>query len=216
MVLLITATPWEASAIRRRLPARTGRTRRPIRLLETGIGATAARHALAETDVPDVTLTVSCGFAGAIQPELRTGELVADVRGLETELLEALREGAAAAGLRLSFGTIGQAEKVLTAAEKGRLAADPSARLAAVDMETSAVRSWSSERAAPCLAVRSVLDESSDELPTGWPDGPGLAAAVRYVYSHAGELPRIVSAWRKSAKASDTLARGLAAFLERI
>jgi adenosylhomocysteine nucleosidase len=217
MVLLATATPWEASAIQKRLPARTGASGQKVELVETGVGAAAAAKSMARyADAADLTLVASCGFAGAVQDSLSTGDLVADVRGLELEWVSILRDSAAQRGLTLALGPVGHAEKILTGADKRRLASDPAARWAAVDMETEAVRDWASRRGVPCLAYRAVLDETDDELPRDWPEGPGWAASLSYVGSHLGSLPLLLRTGRKSAKAGKSLARGIEGWLEKI
>jgi adenosylhomocysteine nucleosidase len=217
VILLVTATPWEAGPIEHRMPRRTGRSGREVALLRSGIGETSAERALDGcAGAESAALIVSCGFAGAVHPDLATGDLVADSRALESEMVEALRESAASAGLRLAFGHVGHADRVLTATDKRRLASGPAARWAVVDMETAAVRRWAESRGVPCLALRAVLDGLDDELPGEWPDGPGAKAAAAYMLSHLGSAGLLLRTWRKSAKASESLARGIEAFLEAI
>lgn len=179
MILLAVPTRWETDAILRRLPMDTlgagtyltTSPRIPVALVRTGEGDAAVRAALqalesrpAVFESGPIALVVSCGFAAAVQSELRPGDVVADVRGLDSTIVEASRQAASSAGVRLAFGPVGHADPPLDSTARLRLGADPAARVAVLDAETASVKLWSAARGVPCLAVRAVLEAAAESV----------------------------------------------------
>lgn len=223
-ILLCAATRWEARPLMRRWGLKpssmdsfegfAGKT--PVVLLKTGIGGESAARALAgRSDMDKVRCVVSTGFAGALQPGMASGDLAADLHGLDLELVEAAREIAAAQDALIHFGRIAHSDKVLSKpAEKAALGT--AARASAVDMESAALRNWCAARNIPFLAVRVVLDGLNDRLPSKVPEGENLAALARYALENFGELPAMISTGLKQKKGMRALSAFLEKFLEKL
>ncbi|TBR20866.1 hypothetical protein EPO15_11855 [bacterium] len=222
-VLLTAATPWESRPLAKALgllPDGPGLwrgtlgARRGI-LLETGMGGPAAAAALervfgkANGSTPG--LIVSTGLCGALQPELRPGDLVVDVHGGPAELALAAPAAAKKAGVTLHIGAVADADHVLTAAEKRALAGK--LRAAAVDMESAAVRLWAGGRGSDFLAARAVLDALAEDAPSQAPEGGSFAAALRFAAAHWTKLPRLAATGWRARRGMDALGRFLSVYL---
>lgn len=219
-ILLSAATKWEVDPVAKALGLSStdgfryaGKTSSgtPLLLIKTGIGRDNAARALA--GVCGARIVVSTGFAGALQPGMRSGDLVADLRGADTGTVEAARETAEKLGLKLHFGKIADSSVVCGPAEKALLAAKE--RAAAVDMETAAVRRWADAARIPALAIRAVLDEAGDRLPAP-PAGEEAGKLARYVLSNLASLPLMTATGLRQRRAAATLARFLGRFLEAL
>jgi adenosylhomocysteine nucleosidase len=166
-------------------------------------------------------LVVSAGFVGALDPNLRRGELVVPT--------VAITEGDARQIPLVPYGPVGGAagestaivtvdRVVATAAAKAELAASTAARL--VDMETHAVATAAYEAGLPCASVRVVSDTADQELP---PEVAALAtpqsAARRFgrALGAIGRRPRAAfdlwRVWEHAVVDGRTLAAALVAGL---
>lgn len=127
-------------------------------LLITGMGRRNASTRFAETlrrVNPDRVLT--CGFAGALNPEFKIGDVLFDEdydAGISKELLSA---GAIPAKFYCSVRV------AVTAAEKAELWRTTGAD--AVEMESSVIRSLCRERGIPSATVRVISDAAHEDLP---------------------------------------------------
>ncbi|MBI4422609.1 MAG: hypothetical protein HY554_02715 [Elusimicrobia bacterium] len=227
MILLTAATPWEAKPLARRWglalerapgPGRlyAGRVAgRELRLAQTGMGSAktaAALQALEAGDASAPAAVASVGLAGALQPGVRAGELVADLRGAPLDWLQAARETAGELRMPLHLGAIRSADRVLGPREKRELGA--AQRAVAVDMETSAVRAWSERRGAVFVGVRAVFDELDERAPEGGPEDDSAGATLRFAASRWAELPRLVRFWPRQAGGMRVVGRFLERWLE--
>ncbi len=219
-ILLTAATRWEADPVAKALGLSSADGIRhegqassgtPLLLIKTGIGRDNAARALA--DIHEARVVVSTGFCGALQPGMRSGDLVADLRGIETPWVEAAREAASAQGVKLHFGKIADSAVVCGPAEKALIAAKE--RAAAVDMETAAVRRWADAAKVPVLAIRAVLDEAGDRLPAP-PAGEEIDKLARYVLSNILSLPLLAATGLRQRRAAAALAGFLSRFLEAL
>ncbi len=227
MILLATATPWETDPLKTRWRLREGAlagcyegsvSGHALRLLETGIGAdsTKARleRLLAAEERFKPELVISSGLAGALQPGLKAGELVADLREAPLEIVRSARETAARLKLPLHLGAFYTSDRVLEPAlkrEAGRLK-----RALAVDMESASLRAWSAQRGAAFVGLRAVLDTVDGRLPSGVPESGGLAALARYVAEHVGEFPLMLRLWPAQRRGMDSLGRFLESWLSTL
>ena len=220
-VLITAATRWEAAPLARGLGLRSSAANRfegragarPVVLVKTGIGATKTTEALERGCVAgDFGLALSVGLCGALQPELKTGDLVADAQNADMDYVTPLRETAVSLGLPLHFGKILHANILLRPEDKRRLGVE--LRTVACDMETAAVRRWAYDKI-PVIGLRAVLDEVDEELPDS-PAGEDAAALARYALSHAGQMPRLIRLGLRSSRAMRVLARFLKIYLEAV
>jgi hypothetical protein len=114
------------------------RHRLPVRILVSGVGATAARKAM--ESVGEASLVISAGYCGALDPYLKIG----DVRcSDETKIL-----------------TVDHL--VATPDAKRRLRAETGADI--VDMEAEPIRRLCESRNIPFLAVKAVSDTAGTAL----------------------------------------------------
>ncbi len=220
-VLLTAATRWESRPLAAALglsPAADGRWEgsqggRRVTLVQTGMGAERTAAALGRGFVAaDYGLALSAGLCGAMQEEVRSGDIVADAREAEMDFVVPLRETAKALRLPFHFGRILHTNLVLQPAAKRRLGAEH--RAVACDMETQAVRRWAHGTALTVLGVRAVLDEVGQRAPADAPEGDDAASLARYALAHAAELPLLAGTGLRSARAMRRLSRFLKAYLE--
>ena len=130
----------------------------PHRVVVSGMGqarALAAARAVLESSEAEWLLT--CGFAGALRPDLRVGDLVHDADPwfplpLESPSLHS-RPSRLACSTRVA----------VTRHDKARLHAETGAD--AVEMESGVIRDLCLARAMPSATLRVVSDEAHEDLP---------------------------------------------------
>ena len=179
-----------------------------------GIGDGTARTVADE----EPRLVVSCGFCGALDPRLETGDVVigSAVRTEAGEVLRAsadLLEQARRALSELPFyeGELLDAKSVAATPAEKRARASTGAL--ALDMETHPLALAASKAGIPWLAVRVVLDPLDQALPafTREPRKSYVAPAIRHALSGprgAVQIARLASASRRAgASLEDALRR---------
>lgn len=198
-VLLCAATRWEISPLVRSWGLKRASENlfegtiggRAALLLKTGIGKENVSKALQSLETAanqaPARLVCSIGFAGALQPEMKPGDLVADLQGSDLEVVEAAREIAAGQKAGLHFGRILHSD-TLVASPKEKTALGAARRAGAVDMETAVLRSFASRNGLPFYAVRVILDAVDESLPRP-PSGEDAASLARYALENIGRLP---------------------------
>ncbi len=206
MIALTAATPWE---------------RRPLEKLgvpvwETGIGPTRTKIALNKIPSPEPeSIVISSGFAGALQPGLRSGDLVMDPLEGPIELAVGARELAESLEMTMHMGKIYSVNRVVSDGA-GKRELGKSHRAAAVDMETAAVRDWCQRNGATALAIRVILDEIDDPLPDGLPQDTSFMAGVQYALSRPAQIPMLIGLGIRQKRAMDGLLRFLECYLPSI
>jgi len=219
-VLITAATKWEAGPLVKALglaEAAPGRYEgaiggRPVTLLKTGIGAKNTADAL-KIRPESFGLAISAGLCGGMLKEAKTGDIVADAREADLDLVKPLRETALKLALPFHFGKILHTNVVLKPAVKKALGDEH--RALACDMETAAVRRWAGGKT-ETLAVRVVLDEVHEEIPSEAPEGEDAASLARFALAHASSMPFLIRTGFRSARAMNTLSTFLKAYLEAI
>jgi adenosylhomocysteine nucleosidase len=180
----------------------------------SGMGTTravAAAQAILDAAEPEWVLT--CGFAGALAPGLKIGDLVHDA--------DPWFPIDPSAGLpRARPGRFHCSRRVaVTRDEKTRLHHDTGADV--VEMESGAVRDLCRARGVPSATLRVVSDEASEDLPL---DFNALMTASNDL--HAGRMAWAIAQapWkivellrfqRRVARASDVLARALVGWMQQ-
>jgi adenosylhomocysteine nucleosidase len=166
-LLVVAALELELAPLRRRMM-------QDLTLLVTGEGPDNARRALAasleQTRQPAV---IAIGFAGALSPQLRVGDLVVVTAiGGSHALAPSPRFLSAAQGLAerdssIHFGAaVTTPDVICSADEKRQLATEMSAwSPLCVDMESAGFVAACSETGIPLLIVRSISDLYDEDLP---------------------------------------------------
>ena len=201
--LVCFALTEEATAFRQLVPSR-----RNVLSLITGIGRknaeTACRELLSRTS-PHRVLT--CGFAGGLAPQLKTGDVVffTEDAGL-TQLL------AASGGTAAKFVC---AERIATtAAEKAELYRSTGAD--AVEMESAVIQLICRERGIPCATVRVISDTAGEDLPLDFNRLAKPDLNIHYgklalaIAKSPGKIPALLKLRRQTRFAAEQLARVLA------
>jgi adenosylhomocysteine nucleosidase len=129
-----------------------------IRRYITGMGRDNAERAI-ETAISEIRprLVLTCGFAGGLNPVLKSSEVVFNAEP-GTTLYDKLKEAGATP---VSFFC---ARRVaITSEEKQRLWRGTG--LDAVEMESESIRDYCRERDIPCATVRAISDTALEDLP---------------------------------------------------
>lgn len=196
--------------------------RAEIALGHTGVGfaaATANVRALLAAHAPDYLICT--GFAGALDPQLRLGDLVVATNFSAETLLEVCR-AVLAGHPRSFFGPLtSQPEASESVAAKSRLAIRTGAL--AVDMETSAVAEECARAGVPLLAMRVISDVAGSPLPVPmkhWFDlkrqRPRPIALLFYLATHHKQIVPFVRFVSALPKLRAVLARSLIELIEAI
>jgi len=165
-LLIVAPTAREFAGTERAVPG--------LHTVVVGMGETSAdatRKALT-AHVPTVLLSI--GFSGALDPGLRTGDIVvsdsvlmaATGRRLELDPTHAasVRGLLEAAGIAVRPGaTLTTKDPVLSSARK--LSYHKTTKTSIVDMETTWIATAAREAGIPMLSVRTVIDEARHDLP---------------------------------------------------
>lgn len=175
-----------------------------VSILISGIGrknAESAINAALKDDSPRRVFT--CGFAGALNPALRGGDVVFTTNdaGLQKRLIAT---GAKPAKFLC-------ASKVAsTAAEKLELHRTTSAD--AVEMESEVIQSICQERSIPCATVRVISDTANEDLPLDFNKLSNADLSLNYgklalaVAKSPGKIPALLRLQKKCKFAAERLA----------
>ena len=185
-----------------------------IAVVESGPGQTrAARATQALLDAHAPKWIISTGFAGALQPELKTGDLVVANRIVTTSgdelTIDVGMDSDTARGLHVGrLLTVDHMVRTIT--EKKQLAEQTSSL--AVEMESFAVATVCQRAKTRCMAIRAISDDLSADLPPEVLSLVGETGAVRFgaVIGSLFKRPSsIKDMWRlreQAAVAADRLA----------
>jgi nucleoside phosphorylase len=186
-----------------------------VRLLRTGMGAQAAAAALSRIDAGQDApgLIVSAGFAGALQGDLRTGDLVAEQLTPCPQAAKSLESAAIGVRLVVRFGRIQHSDLVLTEPME-KLECGRRTGALAVDMESAAIRDWARLHGLPALALRIIFDERDRALPRDLPASESYLRLGFYAATHLLAWPRLAALWPLQRRAASALATTVRAFLE--
>jgi adenosylhomocysteine nucleosidase len=106
----------------------------------------------------DPNLMLTCGFAGALNPDLKPGDVVFELSTLNSQLSTCLLAAGAKPAKFFCADRI-----ATTVAEKKKLRAETGAD--AVEMESGAIQAVCRERGIPCATVRVISDTANEDLP---------------------------------------------------
>jgi len=163
MIVVTFALPQESGDFRRTLRVAGGRLGgEEVRVLHIGVGAGAAAESVRRLVAADAPRTLICaGFAGGLDPRVRTGDLVIAENFSEPTLCARART---LGGQQPLFGLLVTHDTPIeTVAAKTALAHATGAL--AVDMETAAVAEICRTAGVPLLSVRAISDDATTPLP---------------------------------------------------
>jgi adenosylhomocysteine nucleosidase len=186
----------------------------------SGMGADAATCAATALADAGATALLSFGTAGALAPDLGSGDVVCprvviDQDGLRYVADSAWRQRLAAGnGWALNEGALLTAKLALTGRDE-KYAAQLRYGAVAVDMETAAVAAVAKQRGLPFLALRAIVDEADTELPAaviaatdawGRPRPFSLIRGLLRAPSSVRQLPGLARAFNLASGALRTIA----------
>lgn len=210
MILITFALEEEAAPFRRRAKSMPG-----IEILVTGVGkrnAEEAVHRVLDSITPTCVLT--CGYAGALSPELQIADLVYDVDApsaleLPFKSLDAVR---------VKFHC---AEKVLVTANQ-KIAARLQTGAQAVDMESEYIRRICHKKSIPSATLRAISDLADEDMPLDFnalakPDQSlCMGKLALAILSRPGCLPGLMRLRKHTKQAAETLAEGLMRLIQSL
>jgi nucleoside phosphorylase len=220
MIAIVFALPEESADFRRAIRFNPYERRawravvkgREILLLHCGVGSVAAARSMADCFAdhrPD--LLIATGFAGALAPDLATGDLVAASNWSDPALLSRdLR-----AGVLISVSA-----PVETVAAKAALHTSTGA--IAVDMETATIAAACAAAGVPLLAVRAISDAADRSLPIPFDEWFDLTAQrprklrlLMHLVRHPGRIRAFADFVKGLSPARKSIAAFLVRFLEK-
>ena len=185
------------------------RTRRDVAVVITGMGARQAersiRSALGQFS-PRLVLT--CGFAGALDPKMRIGDVLYEGAAIPDPLLAKLRS----AGTRPAKFFC--AERVATTArEKSELHTRTGAD--AVEMESRIIGAVCLAQGLTCVTLRAISDVAGEDLPLDFnalmtpEENLSFSRLAWSIVKAPQKIPALMRLGRHSAQAAGQLARVL-------
>lgn len=163
-----------------------------------GMGEEYARTAAQMLIEQNVSALVSWGTAGALTENVHTGDLIladsvitkeGESYLFDTEWNKRVANKLCNTSLKIRNGTIAHADQVLVTTEnKSRLQSVTHA--VAVDMESISVARCADAANLPCMAVRAIVDESSQVI-------PGVIIDNTDIFGRPALLPLLISLSRK-------------------
>ncbi len=201
--LVCFAVPQEAKPFQRMVRGRT-----KVQVLLTGMGAGNAERAIRSAlEVVRPGRVFTCGFAGALNPALRIGDVVFTTKVSPTIAQQLQTAGAT----QVSFKCV---ERVLiTAAEKCALRAQTDADV--VEMESAVIERVCREAGVECVTLRAVSDVAQEDLPIDFnalmtPDQKlSSAKLVLAILRKPQKIPAFLRLGKNSSFAAEKLAKVL-------
>ena len=198
--------------------------RATVDFIVTGMGMKNARRATEVAASIPHTICVASGFAGALKPAYKVGDVLAAQAVQQignSTTIECSRNLCMAAyeNQAIRAKMFLTSDKVIgTAEEKQKLS--PFAD--AVDMESFATLSVTKQKNLPALAVRVISDRLDEDMPADIDttvDEYGrvkIRGVVKHVVSHPLQLPALIRLGRQSHTAAEALAHFLEAFIKEL
>lgn len=189
------------------------RGRNDVHVLITGMGARNAEREVRVVLGRDSPRTVfSSGFAGALNPDLRAGDVLFDVATTRSDLIARLKS------LGAKPATFLCEERVaITMQEKLALRARSGSD--AVEMESKIISEVCASHGIECITLRAVSDSAHEDLPLDFnalmtPDQRLSPARLAFAIARAPQkIPALVHLGKNSALAAEQLARVLSALV---
>ena len=203
-VLVCFAVPLEAKAFQKLI-----RGRNNVRVIITGMGArNAERSVRAALEEFQPARVFTCGFAGALNPELQIGDVLFDRETTRAEPAARLQSLHARPARFLCTTTV-----AVTGAEKAALRSSSKADV--VEMESAIIHGLCTARGLECVTLRAISDTAHEDLPLNFnalltPNEQLSATRLAWAILKAPQkIPALMKLGRNSARAAEQLARVL-------
>lgn len=191
-----------------------------IAIVQSGVGFAKARQATqAMIDAHRPSWIISAGFSGALQPQMKIGDIVVGTSLVDThgQQLTIDMQMPANPSQGLYVGRLVTADAIVRTVEEKRQLAERYQGLA-VDLESLAVAQVCQADKIPCLAVRVISDDMSSDLPpevtsvVGSTGTRRLGAAIGAIWNRPNSVKDM---WHLRETATQSAAK-LATFLDGI
>ena len=169
-----------------------------VQVLVTGMGAVAASSCLTsalETARPE--LIIAAGFAGGLNPELTTGQIILDDADCPAHDLDFSQVQS------LFRGSIYSESKVLiTPEDKAQVREET--RADAVDMESASIRLLAKQHGITMVSLRVISDAFDESLPINFNQfmtengGMRFGSLMLHIARHPGIIPELLQFQRKA------------------
>jgi nucleoside phosphorylase len=208
-ILVCFAVKEESAPFEKRIRGQAG-----TRVLVTGMGQQNAESSIrAAFAIRKPGLVLTCGFAGGLAPELRTGQIVFSTKqdGLTKSLAES---GAKSATFFCASRVAGTSEEKRLLRQ--RTGAD------AVEMESEAICNFCQAQEVPSAIVRVVLDEAQENLPLDFNRVMTAKFEIDYVrlamtiVGRPGLIPSLLRFQKQARHAAERLAEFLDKVIARL
>ncbi len=222
---VIVATLWEANPLIRALNLTNTEPNRyekqfqnlNVILAISGIGQQSARHMALMLAHRDLSLLVSCGYGGALQPGIRAGDLAVDSSRSDASWVQFIKLLAEKQSLKLYEGIFLSDAKALATREEKRSAGAKTGALL-VEMESQAIFEVCRDKKIPFGSIRAVSDPADQNLPLAAiaisPNGKLTAKFWRAFLSRPQEWVDIIRLSLSSKKANRSLQKILTAHFQ--
>jgi nucleoside phosphorylase len=232
MIAVTFALPAESSGFVRRLSNKSRSARngietvrgkiddREVAVLHTGVGEKACRHRLANLlQDQQFDCLISSGFAGALNDELRVGDLLL---AKNFSVIELNGRDPAFASLRIRVADLLTVPALIDSSDERSETARESGA-AAVDMETEFIARICAEHEVPLLSLRVITDTPSEPFPAPAHvlfdiehQRTPMAALITFFLTRPNRIPRLIQFARRIAHAREILANALVATVNNL
>jgi adenosylhomocysteine nucleosidase len=203
-------------------------------LVESGIGPTrAAAAARALLSLVTPRLLVSFGIAGAVEADLRIGDVIIAGKAclledgspehpLPLAPLPEAAQTAAGRALEPSGAHLYPGTTITTRGSQVVLGGPGKLVHPVLEMETAAIARIAADRGIPLLALRSISDNPGEPIPInleGWYDEEYhlvIPKVIRVILGNPRLLPQLLKLYQNSRKAEQNLAVALMAVLDHL
>jgi adenosylhomocysteine nucleosidase len=193
---------------------------RDIEVLYTGVGEKVCRQRVGRfLQDQQFELLISTGFAGALNEELRVGDLLL-AKNFST--IDVNKRRSSFSSLPIHMANLSTMPALIDSSEaRNNLARTSGA--AAVDMETEFIARACAAHGVPLLSLRVITDTPREPFPAPAhvlfdiaKQKTELAKLVAFFLTHPNRIPRLVQFARKIAAARKILANALVAVLREL
>jgi len=193
---------------------------RAVEVLHTGVGEKVCRQRVAKfLQDQQFDLLISAGFAGALNDQLKVGDLLV-AKNLSTVDLSSTC--ASLSSMPIHTGDLLTVPALIDSSEeRNRIALTSGA--AAVDMETEFIARTCAEHSIPLLSLRVISDALDEPFPAPTKvlfdieqQRTRLLTVATFFLAHPNRVPRLVQFARRIARARKILASALVALINKL